>query len=186
MTSISPPELSPMQSGKLSIMKRYVNEYAMYGFAISNFSGLEQGLLAVFTHIDERSVRDSINAYWSIGSPRGRYEWIDKRMKNMSHEDDFILSWTSIREKLHDAIIVRNQLAHGEFTPIMVAHDREIVGYWTHFAQAASEGELSFNSETQMIDGTNFFSVDTITDKGLEFISLSENLFAMVQRAKNL
>ena len=118
-------------------------------------------------------------------SCRGRYGWIEKRIKNLPPEDFLASSWAAIRERLDEAIEVRNQLAHGEFTPIMISHNQEIVGFWARLAKNASTGELSFDQQTRTIEGNPFFSTDLLIDRGLEFISLSESLFAMADRAKN-
>ncbi|RJE85460.1 hypothetical protein [Paracoccus onubensis] len=185
MRSSDRSKMSLIQSGRLNIFERYRSEYATYGFAISHFSGLEQGLLAVFIHLDERPAEDSIAAYWSIKSCRGRYEWIEKRVKNLSPRDDFARSWLSIRDRLDHAIEVRNQLAHGEFTPIGISHDQEIVGFWARLAKTASTAQLSFNNDTKMIEGCPFFSAEQLIEQGLEFIDLSENLFAILNRERN-
>jgi hypothetical protein len=147
---------------------------------------MEHGLLAVFIYLSEEPAVDAIESYWKIGSCRGRYEWIDKRIKALPLGDEFAFSWASIRDELNDAIEIRNQLAHGEFTPIAISPDKEIVGYWARLAKTASTGRLSFNGDTQMIEGSPFFSPHQLIEKGLDFISLSERLYAMVDRVRNV
>lgn len=184
MNSHPPHPLSPMQAGKMAIFKRHSEAFATFGFAISQFSGIEQALLAVFVYLDDRSAEQSIRAYWQISSCRGRYDWIAKRVKNSSCPSEICRSWSAISSRVDDALETRNQLAHGEFTPISISHTDQIVGFWANIAKNASTGKLTFNTATRMIDGCPFFSPDDLVRTGLEFIDLSQDLFAMVNRQK--
>ncbi|TPE52587.1 hypothetical protein [Amaricoccus solimangrovi] len=179
MQTSSDEKYSPMQLGKLKIFNSFKSEYATYGFAISQFTGIEQGLLFLFNHLDDRDAQQSITAYWQIGSVRARFDWIDSRMRIRESGDELASSWASIRDRLIDAIETRNHLAHGEFTPISISPDKAIIGYWSRLAKTASTGKLTFNAETQMIDGGIFFSPKQLIAQGLEFINVWEALWGM-------
>lgn len=172
-----------MQTGRLAFFERYRSEFSAYAFAISHFSNFDWGLLSVFSYLDERPQRDSVNAYWKISSCRGRFCWIESQIrKKLPQEDDFVCSWSSIRDRLDDAINVRNQLAHGQLEAIIISENEVIVGYWPELTKNATTSQLSLNEKTRLIEGTPYFSPDRLIETGLEFLSLGDKLDTMVPR----
>lgn len=171
-----------MQLGRLSIFKSHEPAFASYGFAVSEFSSVEFGMLFVFLKLKPGPEESTIEFYWSIKSSRGRFEWIKSQLNSMPETDANIERWRGIAPRIDKAIIVRNDLAHGEFAPIYTSPHRAIVGFWAHLAKSASKGDLSYNNQTTMIDGTKFYSVDDLETIGLEYIDLGESLAAFARQ----
>lgn len=174
--------LTPMQIGKLSIFKRNESAFANYGFAISSFSSVEFGMLFLFIKLEGGSEESAIDLYWKIKSPRGRFERINSKIGYLNRKDHIIEKWPEISSRLDRAINLRNDLAHGEFVPILVSSNRAIVGFWSQFSKTASKGILSYNNDTGMIDGTNFYSPEKLEDIGLEYTDLGEALAALAHQ----
>ena len=185
-SSDEPTGLTPMQLGKLSIFKHNESAFANYGFAISNFSSIEFGMLFLFLKLGSGSEEDIINSYWNINSPRGRFEWVKKRIKVLPGKDHVIKAWNDIVPRLDRAITVRNDLAHGELTPIHLSQDRAIIGFWAQFARSSSRGILSYNPRTSMIDGTRFYAPEELESIGLEYIYLGEALAGLADQWNEL
>lgn len=139
-------------------------------------------MLFLFLKLGSGSQEDIINSYWSINSPRSRFDWIIKRIKYITNKDSIVQVWNSIAPRLDHAITVRNDLAHGELTPIHISHDRAIVGFWAQLAKSSSKGGLSYNPQTSMIDGVKFYSPEELEIIGLEYIDIGEALSALAHR----
>lgn len=171
-----------LSEGRLHILDRYRSEYADFGFAISSFSSLEFGLLLVYVKVSPLNERDAIDSFWQITSVQGRFDFIKARMKERAQGDPLRLAWHEIEAKIQSAISRRNELAHGEFTPIILAAGREQVGFWVRLAKTSSSGLLKYDPANQIIVGTNFFTAEQLIEFAREFIDLSESLAAMIHR----
>lgn len=98
----------------LDILRNDISIFAALGFAISNFSQIDFGLLCIFDATSGWSQKKSNDIFWKIGSTRAQLRIIDKLISSDAREDDAISNWTIIKSNINECIKLRDGLAHGE------------------------------------------------------------------------
>ncbi|WP_157001420.1 hypothetical protein [Paracoccus sp. S4493] len=176
-----PNNLTPMQRGKVAIFQRLEPIYAAYGFAVSSFSGVEQGLLSVSIFIEEKEVREAIQDYWKTSSAGGKFSRI-KKLLNSSTTINNGKEWSVLSARVSAAIDVRNDLAHGEVAEIHTSTTHSQAGCFARLGKVASLGDLTWNSELKMLEGCNFYNTTQLMEAGVEFVDLSEALFGFANK----
>lgn len=176
-----PNNLSPMQKGKVAIFQRLEAVYAAYGFALSSFAGVEQGLLGLSIFIEEKEVREAIQDFWKTNTAGGKFCRI-KKLLNSSTIVNGREEWSSLSSRVSDAIDVRNDLAHGEVAEIHTSATQSQAGCFARLGKVASTGNLTWNTDLKVIEGCNFYTTTQLMEAAVEFVDLSGALFGFANK----